>query len=89
VSIPVPTFVRLEYWNPGQGDWWVGHRGMNLMDPQAYVDGCLENNRNKRAADERKRAKQGDWVKVSPVIIARAVNVETGEVYYPEGADLL
>lgn len=84
MSIPVPTFVRLEYWSPGSETWWVGHKGINLMDPQGYVNGCMENNRKKREADERR-----DALHRTPVIITRAVDTQTGEIYYPEGADLL
>jgi hypothetical protein len=34
-----PTFCRVEYWSPIAADWWVGHSGLNLMDPQKYIDG--------------------------------------------------
>lgn len=47
MSIPRPTFVRIEYHN--QHGWWTGHAGMNLMDPRAYVEGCVANGRMTRA----------------------------------------
>lgn len=61
-----PTFVRIEYWNEMTADWEVGHCGINLMDPAAYVQ---------------KLSKRG--------VVARAVNPDTGETVYGEGADLL
>lgn len=33
----VPEFVRIEYWNPAKNDWVKGHAGLNLMNPQKYV----------------------------------------------------
>jgi hypothetical protein len=42
VTIPVPTFVRIEYWSPIAADWWVGHAGINLMDPEDYVTGVTD-----------------------------------------------
>lgn len=66
MTFDAPTFVRIEYWNPMLQDWAVGHAGINLMNPAAYVQ---------------KLAKRGT--------IARAVEVDTGEVVYGEGADLL
>ena len=83
MSIPKPTFVRLEYWAPGSETWWVGHKGINLMDPQAYVEGALENIRKQREAKERKGLNPG------PVVMVRAVDVDTGEIFEPEGAELL
>ena len=66
MTFDVPTFCRVEYWNPTLGDWTVGHAGINLMNPATYVQ---------------KLAKRGT--------IARAVEVDTGETVYGEGADLL
>lgn len=83
MSIPQPTFVKLQYFAVESGEWWTGHNGINLMDPQAYVDGALENNRKQREAKERKGLDPG------PVIMARAIVVDTGEEIYPEGGDLL
>jgi len=37
VTIPVPTFCRIEYWNSAAADWSVGHAGANLMNPATYV----------------------------------------------------
>ena len=61
-----PTFVQIEYWSPTASDWVVGHAGINLMNPAAYVS---------------KLAARGT--------IARAVDKDTGETVYGEGADLL
>jgi len=61
-----PTFVQIEYWNPMTVSWEVGHAGINLINPAAYVQ---------------KLAKRGT--------IARAVEKDTGQVVYGEGADLL
>lgn len=61
-----PTFCRIEYWNPMTVNWEVGHAGINLLDPAAYVE---------------KLAKRGT--------IARAVEVDTGNIVYGSGADLL
>lgn len=33
-----PCFVRIEYWNHLTESWQVGHAGINLMDPAAYVN---------------------------------------------------
>ena len=78
-----PIFVRLEYWSPTGERWWVGHKGVNLMDPQGYVQGAVENNRARRAQQERLGHK------IEPPMVMRAVDVETGDIYYPEGGDLL
>lgn len=61
-----PTFVRIEYWNPMTADWEVGHAGINLMNPAAYV----------KKLGERE-------------VVARAIDKDTGEIVYTEGADLL
>lgn len=37
-----PTLVRMEYWNETERCWRVGHSGINLMDPQKYVDKMME-----------------------------------------------
>ena len=67
MSIPVPEFVRIEYWSAARADWWVGHAGINLLNPQKYIDGV--NSKGK--------------------MVARAVIVDTGEVIYSDGGDLL
>lgn len=61
-----PTFVRIEYWNPLKASWGVGHSGLRLMNPAAYM---------------KKLSVRG--------AIARAVDPDTDEVIYTEGADLL
>ena len=33
----MPTFVRVEYWSASRSDWKTGHYGINLMDPETYV----------------------------------------------------
>ena len=66
MTIPKPNFCRIEYWNEMTTSWSVGHAGINLMDPAAYVV---------------KLAKRG--------VVARAVLVNTGEILYTEGGDLL
>jgi len=42
VTIPVPEFVRIEYWSVTRADWWVGHAGLNLMNPEKYVTGVTK-----------------------------------------------
>jgi len=42
VSIPVPEFVRVEYWSAEKADWSVGHAGLNLMNPEKYVTKVTE-----------------------------------------------
>lgn len=37
MTYPVPEFVRIEYWSATKGDWVKGHAGLNLLDPQKYV----------------------------------------------------
>lgn len=37
MTFDVPAFVRIEYWSPVKADWWVGHAGLNLMNPEKYV----------------------------------------------------
>ena len=66
MTFQVPVFVRIEYWSPIAADWWVGHAGINLLNPEEYIKGV--------------NAKGG---------IARAVVVDTGEIIYAEGGDLL
>lgn len=39
----MPEFVRIEYWNTAKGDWVTGHAGINLMDPQKYVQKVTDN----------------------------------------------
>ena len=43
MTYPVPEFVRIEYWNHAKGDWVKGHAGINLMDPQKYVQKVTDN----------------------------------------------
>ena len=47
-----PTFVQIEYWNPMLGDWAVGHAGINLMDPAAYVQKLAKRGTIARAVDK-------------------------------------
>lgn len=61
-----PTFCRIEYWSPIAAEWWVGHGGINLINPQKYIQKVTNTGR-----------------------VARAVVVDTGEVIYPDGGDLL
>ena len=44
-----PTFCRIEYWSPIAADWWVGHAGTNLMDPEKYVTKVTETGKIARA----------------------------------------
>jgi hypothetical protein len=44
-----PTFCRIEYWSPLAADWWVGHAGLNLMNPEKYVTKVTERGRIARA----------------------------------------
>lgn len=37
MTIDVPTFCRIEYWDASKGDWHVGHSAINLMKPATYV----------------------------------------------------
>jgi hypothetical protein len=37
VTTPVPTFCRLELWNPAKTDWSVAHAGIALLHPERYV----------------------------------------------------
>lgn len=32
-----PLWVRIEYWNQMTASWEVGHAGLRLMNPAAYV----------------------------------------------------
>lgn len=48
----VPTFVRIEYWNPMLGDWATGHAGINLMNPAAYVQKLAKRGTIARAVDK-------------------------------------
>jgi hypothetical protein len=66
VTIDVPTFVEVQYWNSATASWTTGHAGINLMNPSTYVQ---------------KLAKRGT--------IARAIDKDTGQTVYGEGADLL
>lgn len=49
--IDQPSFVRLEYWNSSTGEWEVGHAGINLMNPAAYVRKMGQNNTLVRAVE--------------------------------------
>ena len=42
MTFDVPTFVRIEYWSSARADWWVGHAGINLMNPEKYVTGVTD-----------------------------------------------
>lgn len=61
-----PTLVRIEYWNPLTQQWEVGHSGINLMNPEVYIQ---------------KLSKQGT--------VARAVDIDTGDIVYTDGGELL
>lgn len=61
-----PTFCRVEYWSDVKQDWYKGHGGINLMNPELYAKKLGQNGH-----------------------LARIVVVETGEMFYSEGADLL
>lgn len=37
----MPTLVRIEHLTP-RGEWVVDHAGVNLLDPQAYVERIAE-----------------------------------------------
>lgn len=60
-----PMLVRIDYWNPMIRDWTVGHAGINLLSPEAYVHKLFERG-----------------------IIARAVDLDNGEVMYGPDGDL-
>lgn len=47
-----PTFCRIEYWNAMTCDWEVGHAGINLMDPAAYVKKLAKRGVLARAVDK-------------------------------------
>lgn len=47
-----PTFVRIEYWNPLTATWEVGHAGINLMNPAAYVKKLSARGTVARAVDK-------------------------------------
>ena len=61
-----PTFCRVEYWSDTALDWYVGHAGINLMNPALYA---------------KKLGQRG--------CLARITSVDSGEVAYSDGADLL
>jgi len=42
VTIERPTYVRIEYWSAEKADWWVGHGGMQLMNPEKYITGVTD-----------------------------------------------
>lgn len=77
MTIPVPTFCRIEYWNAEVGEWHVGHAGTNLMDPEKYATKLGQTQRNRQGVI----TKNGT--------IARVIDVDAGIEYYTEGADLL
>lgn len=60
-----PVLVRIDYWNPMIRDWAVGHAGINLLDPEAYVHKLFARG-----------------------TIARAVDLDTGEIAYGPDGDL-
>lgn len=72
-----PTFVRIEYFNPNTAEWQRGHAGINLMNPAAYIAKLGKPQRNRQG------------VMTKPGAVARAVDPDTGEIEYTEGADLL
>ena len=47
----MPTFVRLEQWNPRTREWVVNHAGLNLLDPQRYVERYAQNGKTARAIE--------------------------------------
>ncbi len=47
-----PTFVQIEYWSPLKGTWYVGHAGINLMNPALYVQKLAKNGTLARAVDK-------------------------------------
>ena len=47
-----PCFCRIEYWNAMTASWEVGHAGVNLMDPAAYVQKLAQNGHVARAIDK-------------------------------------
>jgi hypothetical protein len=47
-----PTFVCIEYWNAMTGQWEVGHAGLNLMNPAAYVQKLAKRGVLARAVDK-------------------------------------
>lgn len=42
MTFDAPAFVRIEYWSSARADWWVGHAGINLMNPEKYVTGVTD-----------------------------------------------
>lgn len=45
----LPTFTRLEYWDPATGAWTLGHAGINLLHPDRYVQRLASNGKLGRA----------------------------------------
>lgn len=33
----MPIFTQIDYWSPLTSSWEVGHAGINLLNPEAYV----------------------------------------------------
>lgn len=48
-EVKKPTFVRVEYLTPN--GWVKGHAGINLLDPQRYVERLRANNKFGRALE--------------------------------------
>lgn len=46
-----PAFVRIEYWNGMTQDWEVGHHGIRLVNPAAYVQKLAQRDIIARAVD--------------------------------------
>lgn len=38
MTTPVPTFYRLEKWNPQTREWEEMHAGLNLLSPEKFVE---------------------------------------------------
>lgn len=51
MTFPVPSLVRIEYWNPMLQEWAVGHAGINLLNPAAYIQKLAERGTVARAVD--------------------------------------
>jgi hypothetical protein len=38
MTTPVPSFCRLEQWNPHRLEWTTLHAGISLLHPRRYVE---------------------------------------------------
>lgn len=45
----MPEFVRLEQWSEKKREWVVLHAGLNLLNPQGYVERYEKNGKIARA----------------------------------------